>query len=301
MAPPRIDTIRAGGKIESVNLAGPAWMLNVETGPDGCWMVHGRRRALAGGAMLDVGVGASGLTAWVEGSAAKVVHGVNYPGVTIGEAREVVASWMDEAARFVAWDEAPRVNRLDVVRDFEVGGRVQEVLAGVGGMRQGGRCTRAVYRDPSASHAMTVWARTKRMGGGRLYDKLAESGCAEAAGVVRFEAQERALSLRRVGVETLSALADTEAEAALARRWAWCGFGDRVLPVDRLVLAVMAREDWRLDTRFKLVGWVTAGYPDLRSRSTEYRYRTRLRSVGQLGTESDRGWRLDLVGGLVAA
>jgi hypothetical protein len=239
-------------------------------------------------------------SAWVEGSVPKSVNGQNFPAVPVDVAREVGADWYSAAKDFVTFADGPRVNRLDVVRDLPVGDRVTSVLSTVGSFTAGGRATRAVYRDPTARGALTVWTRTKRAGSGRLYDKGGESGLSKAEGFARFEGQERVNSLRREGVETLRSLDQARADRLLADRWMWCGYGERVVPRETMVAQLMAAEGMRWDTKLKLAGWVAAGFPSLPNRQTEWRYRNRLRAFGQV-TEDSTAWRLDLDRGLVAA
>jgi hypothetical protein len=269
-------------------------------GKGGSFQIRSRRRVLPSGAVLDLVSGRDGVTGWVEGSAAKAVHGVNFPAVSLSEAEEAGRFWLSEAEAFCEFDGSMRLNRLDVVRDFDLGARGDEVLRSVGSMVHGGRAVRAVYRDPTSNHALTVWARTKRAGGGRLYDKGYESGVEAAQGVIRFEGQERVATLRRSGIEGFQSLAVEDLDEIARRRWEWCRFGDRVLPVDVVVARIWQEQTWRVDTRLKLIGWVASGRPRLSARNTEWRYRSRLAQIGQPAAVGE-GWRLDFDEGLIAA
>lgn len=295
-----LDTVRVGGNVGAVDFERPGWRWSCERVAPGCVAVRDQARELAPGVWLHVLPGQERRSAWVEGSVPRFLQGVNYPAVSARAVRVVGGEWVGMAGEFVEFTEEARVGRLDVVRDLPVGDRVGEVLKGVGGMVLGGRCVRATYRDASARHALTVWARTKRCGGGRLYDKEAESGCAEAAGVVRFEGQERRSTLGPAGVTRLAEVTDEAVVTLLRERWSWSGFGDRVLPRDEWVARVLAKEEWRWDTRLKVVGWVASGCLPVGSRANVYRLRQRVREVGH-PSESQEGWRLDLERGLVAA
>jgi hypothetical protein len=295
-----VDTLRAGGMVSGVDSGAEGWRFTGEVGPDGLWMVRSRSREISPGVTLSVVPGREVLTGWVEGSAPRSATGFNFPALCADDAVEVARGWLQDCERFVTWEEPARLNRADVVADLMVGDRVAEVLGAVGGFRQGGRATRALYADATANHAMTVWARTRRCGGGRLYDKFGESGQDAARGIVRFEGQERTATLRPAGVLALATL-DGEVVERLARaRFDWAGFGDRALPREDWVARIMA-QPWQLDTRFYTMGWALAGFPHMpENRQREWRTLARMRSVGQLA-EVSSAWRLDLSAGLVAA
>ena len=298
-----IDTLRVGGNIDRSVLVAGGWSITGVTSDGGGFEMRTRMREVVPGVRLNVIPRQDGvMTGWCEGSVPKYLQdGVNYPAVSVDAAIGAGREWVEAATEFVTWTEEARVNRLDVVSDIRVGDAVEDVLRTVGAMTVGGRAVRAVYRDATVNRAMTVWAKTKRSGSGRLYDKGAESKVEAARGVVRFEAQERKNTLGVVGVKGLSDLDEKRAERLLRDRWDWCGFGEQVVPREELLSRILSAENgWRLDTRLKLAGWVAAGFPQLLNRSSEWRYRQRLAQFGQPG-DGEVGWRLDLIEGLVMA
>jgi len=295
-----VDTVKVGGSCSGVDQDSEGWKFSGKVGAAGKWSITSKGRELFPGVWLSVNPGREIQTAWVEGSAAGYVQeGANFPALPVEHVPEIGHEWIEAASEFVTWEEGPRINRLDVVKDLDVGvDRVDEVLQAVGGFVSGGRATRATYRDPTANRAMTVWTRTKRSGGGRLYDKRAESDLETAAGIVRFEGQERVNTLKREGVRKLEAVTSGNVDRLLRDRWLWCGYGDVVVPRETLIRDVLSWEGWRWDTKLKVAGWIAAGFPTLPDRTTEWRYRNRLRAVGQAG-DVPGSWRLDLNDGLV--
>lgn len=304
MAPPvMVDTLRVGGRIRELDEDAEGWRVSRDR-VGGEWRESGRSMRLSGGVLTvrDTPVGRS---AWVEGSVPKALSGVNYPAVDWEVAAEVGREWVAEAGSVVAFNERPRVNRVDVVRDFEVGSEVlvQAVLLGMAAQPVDGRRTRAVWRDPSERHALSVTVRTKTAGAGRLYDKAGESGLEAAAGVVRFEAQERRGSLKLVGCESLAGLSGIGLDGLSRRRFEWCGFGRRLVPVSTVTAAILGDESLKVSTRLALVGWLSVGNAGMLDahRSTVWRMRQRLAQYGTATDAVETPMRLDYEEGLVAA
>jgi hypothetical protein len=260
----------------------------------------GRRRKLASGATIDVSRG----KAWVEGSVPKARTGVNYPSASVETAVEVCREWMVEASEFVSFESLPRVNRLDIVRDFDVsvmGLRSAEVLSSVAQVPVTLRATKAHYRDPTEKQAQTVMVRTKRGGAGRLYDKAAESGLESASNVVRFEAQERTRPLRAAGLLFLSDLYSVDLDGLGRDRMSWCGFAEAFSPLASLFHRVWSDETLTEGQRLQLAGFYAMGGSGLGitlQRSRLYRLR---RLAERFGYPSESSFRLDWDQGLVAA
>jgi hypothetical protein len=215
------------------------------------------------------------------------------------------AAWLVEAEEFVRFEEAPRVNRLDVVRDFPTGSgplSPSEVISSMSAVPVTLRAVKAHYRDPSDHQAQTYYVRTKRSGGGRLYDKGRESGLAGAEGVVRFEAQERARSLRKSGVLLFSELLDAPTSAIARARFKWCGFDQPFSSSPALLERVWSDDTLTEGQKLQLSGFYalrSLGVGVALDRTRHYRMR---RLAERFGYPSDAGaFRLDFEAGLVAA
>jgi hypothetical protein len=244
-------------------------------------------------------------TAWVEASVPKVIRGHNFPAASLDEVVSTVPAWLEEASEFVRFEEAPRVNRLDVVRDFEVGSgpiSPSEVIASMSAVPVTLRATKAHYRDSSEHQAQTYMVRTKRTGAGRLYDKGRESGVAAAEGFVRFEAQERVQALRRGGVLFFSDLLDADTSALARARFRWCGFDREFSTAPALLERVWADEELTEGQKLQLSGFYSLrslGVGVTLERHRHYRMR---KLAERFGYPSDAGaFRLDFDHGLVAA
>jgi len=259
----------------------------------------GRLRVLDSGARLHL----VGGTAWVEGSPGKALRSTNYPASPLPEVREATDRWISEARGWVEFDGDLRVNRLDVVRDFDLGSLsvVGSVLDGIAKAPIIGRKVKARYRDAARSGSDTVTVRTKGAGLGRLYDKAAESRGAAPDGVLRFEAQERKASLRAAGVILLDDLRVEALEVLGRDRFTWCGFGVEFDGFDALVGRVMGDRSIPEGMRVQLVGWYTlaaTGRVLGLDRTRDYRLR---RLASRFGIPAGSRWRLDLAEGLMAA
>ena len=276
MAAVGVDTLRVGAECSVVNPSAEGWVVTRAFTEAGEAETR-RRRRLDSGPVLDVIAG----TAWVEASIPKWLEG-DAVSVPVDRAVEVGGDWIDEASEFVEWLDDPRVNRLDVVRDFEVGAGLDAglVIGALSTIPVKGRKTKAHYRDPSRRDAQTLHVRTKRSGMGRLYDKGRESGRPELEGVVRFEAQERRRSLN--GIE-LAALGEGTVERLGRRRFEWCGFDHRTSTLRGVIDRAMMLDDVGEGTRLQLVGYAAlldAGFGGRLERTRDYRLRRLLEDVG---------------------
>ena len=217
---------------------------------------------------------------------------------------DAARAWLGEAAEFVEWDGPPRINRLDVVRDFETGAGAlgpAEVIASMGAVPVTLAATKAHYRDATAHQAQTFMVRTKRSGGGRLYDKGRESNIEEAAGIVRFEAEERKAGLRKGGVLFLSDLKSADLVSIGRCRFEWCGFHREFSPAEALIARVWADPDMTEGAKLQLTGFYSLrslGVGLALERSRDYRLR---KLAERFGYPSEASWRLDWEEGLVAA
>ena len=281
---------------------------------------RGRIIALGdGGPHLQIVPTEAGVTAWVEGSVPKFATGSNFPAATVGEASEVAREWVALAGSVVEFEDTRdlRVNRLDVVRDFDVGDpqTVGELLVAHASVPVDGRKAKAAFEDASRGHARTVAVRTRFSGSGRLYDKAKESREALAArGVLRFEAMERKRSLARAGAELLGDL-DSAVLAALGRqRFEWCGFDRPVVTWERFRDRVLGDDRRRWSTKLQLLGYAElmrseGAVPAAPDRKADWRIRSRLREYGYAVGAGEAAFldrfrgaaRLDYSEGLVAA
>lgn len=294
-----VDTLRVGGPVLGVRNGAPGWRVTTELTEAGV-REECRLRRLPSGAMLDVRSG----SAWVEGSVPKVLRGVNFPAASVVEAQGVGHGWLEEASEFVTFDGSePKLHRLDVVRDFLEVPNISGVLSDLATLPgSDSRQKRALYRDPQRGAAETVSVFTRHSGGGRLYDKGAESGSI-ASGVLRFEGEERTRSLLRGSAEVFSDLTDSKAEALARARWEWCRFGASLRPIDELEELIMSGPG-RLSDRAALA-WITrriaeGGRVPWPSRDSRWYWAKKLRNLGH-GSVGEVVYLLDFDLGVIAA
>lgn len=293
-----IDTIRVGTEYRRLR-EGPGWSVVTATTDAGISEL-GRLRTLGDSrSRLHLIAG----TAWIEGSVGKSLRGSNYPAATVEETREAVDLWSAEASEWVEFDGDLRVNRLDVVRDFDLGSGIAlgTVLDGLSAAPVVGRKVKARYRDAANEGAETLQVRTRTAGMGRLYDKHRETRGAVAPGILRFEAEERKRGLRAAGVESVRDLEPTILERLGAKRFEWCGFGVEFDSWDSLVARILAADDLTDGTKLRVIGWYSiarTGRGVGLERTLDYRMR---KFAGRFGLPSSSRWRLDLDEGLLAA
>lgn len=300
-----VDTIRVGTEAQVRQWRG--WEDIRLSDVEGEVVELSRRRRLEGGAVLEVRAGRAGLTAWVEGSCPKAVCGENVEPVSVGQARDIAAGWVAEAAEFVDWGGTLRVNRLDIARDFTgCEGITGELMAGLSVVPLAGRKRRALYNDPALGQVMTLAVRNTG-GMSRLYDKHAESGSEAARGRLRCEAQLRARTLRTEGVTCLHQLTDGQVLELGRRRFRWAGF-DRPVGSFENALGLLALADITASEQANAIAYLAvcrAGVlEDFHKWSKDRRGRARrtLEQVGAFAAETSvRTYRLDWRAGLIAA
>jgi len=297
---PKIDTLRVGGEIVSMDTAAENWQIHTKTTKAGI-EESGRIRSMESGARLHV----VGGKAWMEGSVPKALQGVNFPAATVDDAQEIVGAWFAEASQFVTYEDrrALRVNRVDVVRDFrtESGAGPSDLIGGLAETPIMGQKSKAHFQDPSLHHARTLYVKTKRAGSGRMYDKFAESKLEEAKGVLRFEAQERVRSIRGAGAITFGDLTAPVLDTLGRSRFAWCGFDVPVSGWDQWLLMTLGNEEITDGTKLQLIGFASlrrSGFDPLMERTRSYRLRKLLMDNG---VPAKTEVRLDYDEGLIAA
>jgi hypothetical protein len=204
----------------------------------------------------------------------------------------------------VSFAGLPRVNRLDLVRDFDLRGSVlgaDEVIGSMASVSTTLRAVKAHYRDATAKQAQTMMVRTKRGGSGRLYDKGRESGLEAAQGHVRFEAQERSRSLRRGGVLFLSDLGSADLEAMGKDRFAWCGFDTTFSPSVELFSRVRADAELTEGQKLQLIAFYALGSEGMAVTLERNRFYRLRKLARRFGYPSESSYRLDWDEGLIAA
>lgn len=137
------------------------------------------------------------------------------------------------------WQERVRLSRLDLARDFLLS--AQELGAMKPGLREVEPShVRRSDGVKDKSGGWTLYAKTKKSGLDRLYDKFAESRGAVAAGTTRFEAQLQGQRLKSAGLATLGTVTEDRCLAALAKRWNATRWGTPVI-VDSALAQVLGQ------------------------------------------------------------
>jgi hypothetical protein len=300
-----VDTVRVGGPVGTFARGEPGWSVRGDTRAEGRRDL-GWLRTLPGGGRLDVvSLGAGQRKAFIEFSVPKILNGENVVAADIEAVGAAVKKVRAEASEFVSWesDSPSQVNRLDCVRDFTGISEIGGVLQALNVVQLKGVKTGALYRDPNLNGAQTL-AVFNKSGGGRLYDKFAESGNAAATGRLRFEAVERARGLRGANVRYLPDITEGKVKELAQKRFEWAGFDLEVSKLDEM-LARLERLDLTDGQRLQAAGYLlfnARGTTYQFSKDRRYRNRRIMETLGGWADEhSNRTWRLDFVEGLQAA
>lgn len=230
-----------------IDTVGVSFPIDERKSREAVFAANGRRLRLSGGGFVSVGVGES---AWVEASLPKRAAGVNTESVGVAEARQLIASMVEEACELVepaaprqveradgsvveVSVENPRIVRLDLVRDFSLqdASLLSPILNGLAEVPRGGAVKVRRFSDGRSGQAETLrvgpgaWAAT-------LYDKHLESGGVADEGSLRCEFRLRARQLASARANAvdgaMAAVDDISDERCDALRRAWfdmVGFG----------------------------------------------------------------------------
>ena len=244
--------------------------------------------------------GVAGMAA-VELSVPKASAGHNVYGLRLAEAVDVAREAFAEAVeRVPAVDgfEACRVNRIDLVRDFEGVTRQMETLRAFSTVKPSGRAVSRLFQDASRGGAPTLTVGNGARHG-TLYDKQAECrGQGETAQVIslaegrlRFEARLRKYQLRRAGVGQVLDLEEHKLGSMRRRVFEWVGYDREVTGMAKILSHVFNHDGLSRRERLSAIGFFVAtahGQPadDIVSKNTATKYR---RIADELGLILDPG------------
>jgi hypothetical protein len=305
-----VDTIRLRGRVRDAHAMKRlgrirAARLLEARGPvdaDGFTLVAGSD-VLRSGARIEVDIANQGVPeAAVEFSAPKVATGSNVVALPLDQALDVARSVYDEASELVDWEtpfEQMRVNRIDVDRDFEQVDHAGPLLAALSKVRAPYSPKTRYYPDPEKGNAATLTRGPAARWLATLYDKHGEAlhrhryarpehkakaaaDVKAAEGRLRYELRLRPDVMGK-HLRLVQDLNDDDLTRLRRGYFDRVGYGLEVSGMQRAAALVMEHEEWRVDARLALIGWLAVesqGIPVEMHRHNQRRYRKRAGEVG---------------------
>lgn len=302
-----VDTIRLRGRVkdgESMRRLSHLRASRVLDAKAGSRMVLvAGTDVLRSGARIGVDVQNQGAPeAYVEFSAPKVGTGSNVIPLPLGQALEVARTVYDEAGDLVDWVdtfENMRVGRLDVDRDFEGVEHQGPLLSALSKVRAPYNPQTRYFPDPTKGGAVTLTRGPAARWLATLYSKEGEAAhrarfaqphekarakadLDAARGRLRYELRLRPEALGK----NLRLVRDLNDDDLIRLRRGYfdrVGYGLEVTGMQRAAAVVMEHDEWRVNTRLALLGWLlveSQGLPVEVHRNNAAKYRRRCEEVG---------------------
>lgn len=304
-----VDTLRLRGRVKDGSLGRLTHLRSsrvFDAKGDGRMVLTAGSDTLRSGARIGVDVQHQGAPeAWVEFSAPKVASGSNVVPLPLGQALDVARSVYDEAGELVDWVdrfEHLRVLRVDVDRDFEDVEHQGPLLSALSKVRAPYNPQTRYFPDPTKGGAVTLtrgpatrWLATLYSKEGEAKHRLryaqehekarARADVEKAEGRLRYELRLRPDALGR-HLRLVQDLNDDDLTRLRRGYFDRVGYGLEVTGMQRAAALVMEHDEWRVDSRLALVGWLmveSQGLPVEIHRNNAKRYRDR---AGELGVTS---------------
>jgi hypothetical protein len=302
-----VDTIRLRGRVKDGESMGRLANLRAtraldDKGERGMVLVGGTD-TLRSGARLGVDVQNQGAPeAWLEFSAPKVATGSNVVALPLAEALDVARDVYDEAGELVDWTdrfEHLRVGRLDLDRDFEDVTHQGPLLSALSKVRAPYNPQTRYFPDPTKGGAVTLTRGPATRWLATLYSKEGEAAhrhryaqphekartkadLDRAKGRLRYELRLRPDALGK-NLRLVQDLNDDDLTRLRRGYFDRVGYGLEVTGMQRAAALVMERDEWRVNTRLALLGWLlveSQGLPVDVHRNNAAKYRARCEEVG---------------------
>ncbi len=302
-----VDTIRLRGRVRDAQSMSRLTHLRssrvFDAKGDGRMVLTGGTDVLRSGARIGVDVQNQGAPeAWVEFSAPKVATGSNVVPVPLDRALEVAREVYDEAGELVDWAdrfEHLRVGRLDVDRDFEEVEHQGPLLSALSKVPAPYNPKTRYFPDPTKGGAVTLTRGPAARWLATLYSKEGEAAhrhrfaqphekartaadLAKAKGRLRYELRLRPDAMGK-HLRLVQDLNDDDLTRLRRGYFDRVGYGLEVTGMQRAAALVMEHEEWRVDARLALLGWLfvqSQGLPVEQGRNNAARYRKRAGEVG---------------------
>jgi hypothetical protein len=302
-----VDTIRLRGRVKDADSMGRLTHLRssrlFDAKGEGRMVLTAGSDTLRSGARLGVDIQNQGAPeAWVEFSAPKVATGSNVVPLPLREAVAVAREVYDEAGELVDWQtpfEHMRVGRLDVDRDFEDVAHQGPLLSALSKVRapynpqtrffpdatKGGAVT--LTRGPASRWLATLYSKEgealHRYRYAQPHEKArAKADLDRARGRLRYELRLRPDALGK-NLRLVQDLNDDDLTRLRRGYFDRVGYGLEVTGMQRAAALVMEHDEWRVNTRLALLGWLlveSQGMPVDVHRNNAAKYRTRCEEVG---------------------
>ena len=305
-----VDTIRLRGRVKNAdsitNLAHVRASRLLEprgkVDGDGYTLVAGSD-TLRSGARIQVDIANQGVPeAAVEFSAPKVANGHNVVALPLREALDVARSVYEEASELVDWAQPfdlMRVGRLDLDRDFEQVEHAGPLLSALSKVRAPYNPKTRYYPDPEKGNAATLTRGPAARWLATLYDKhgealhrhryaqphdkqKAQQELTQAEGRLRYELRLRPEAMGK-NLRLVRDLNDDDLTRLRRGYFDRVGYGLEVSGMQRAAALVMEHDEWRVNSRLALLGWLlveSQGLPVEISRNKASGYRKRAGEVG---------------------
>lgn len=302
-----VDTIRLRGRVkDGESMARLSHLRSsrvLDAKGDGRMVLTAGSDTLRSGARIGVDIQNNGSPeAWVEFSAPKVATGSNVIPLPLREAVDVARSVYDEAGELVDWVdrfEHLRVGRLDVDRDFEDVQHQGPLLSALSKVRAPYNPQTRFFPDATKGGAVTLTRGPATRWLATLYSKEGEAAhrhryaqphekartkadLDKAQGRLRYELRLRPDALGK-NLRLVQDLNDDDLTRLRRGYFDRVGYGLEVTGMQRAAALVMERDEWRVNTRLALLGWLlveSQGLPVEVHRNNAAKYRQRCEEVG---------------------
>lgn len=302
-----VDTIRLRGRVkdgESMARLSHLRSSRILDAKEGSRMVLvGGTDTLRSGARIGVDVQNQGVPeAWVEFSAPKIATGSNVVSLPLDQALDVAREVYDEAGALVDWRdkfEHLRVGRLDLDRDFEEVEHQGPLLSALSKVRAPYNPQTRYFPDPNKGGAVTLTRGPAARWLSTLYSKEAEAAhrhryaqahekartkadLEKARGRLRYELRLRPEAMGK-NLRLVQDLNEDDLTRLRRGYFDRVGYGLEVTGMQRAAAVVMEHEEWRVNTRLALLGWLmveSQGLPVEVHRNNAAKYRKRCEEAG---------------------